>query len=276
VDWRALQPSWLWCDDFESDAALEEDYFDLNRANGRMAVDDSEAVGGQSSLRSEYLQGAAGAGWVWKAFGDNPVANTGSEETHEELFWRFYMKMEAGWEGQPYKITRGTMFTAPDWSQGMIAHLWEDEALGTQIDPVSCVSDSSVVCDGYNDFDNMQWLGQVSGIDQIYAADAVGRWRCIEIHVRLNDPGMDNGVFEWWIDGVHQGGRTDLNWRGEYVEYGINAIALESYWNGGAARTQRRYFDNFVISTARIGCGEDTGGAQRPEDVQNLRRTDRK
>ncbi len=29
---------------------------------------------------------------------------------------------------------------------------------------------------------------------------------------------------------------------------------LDGYWNGGSPRAQNRYFDNFVVSTSRIGC----------------------
>jgi len=30
---------------------------------------------------------------------------------------------------------------------------------------------------------------------------------------------------------------------------------LEKYWNDGVPQAQERYFDNFVVSTQRIGCG---------------------
>lgn len=47
---------------------------------------------------------------------------------------------------------------------------------------------------------------------------------------------------------------TRLTWHGAVSEYGINTVFLEHYWNGGAPRAQERYFDNFVVSTQRIGC----------------------
>ena len=34
------------------------------------------------------------------------------------------MKHEAGWEGSPAKLARATCLAGPDWSQGLIAHVW--------------------------------------------------------------------------------------------------------------------------------------------------------
>ena len=36
TNWQQAHPEWLWCDDFESDAALEQDYFDVERPGGRL------------------------------------------------------------------------------------------------------------------------------------------------------------------------------------------------------------------------------------------------
>jgi hypothetical protein len=57
-----------------------------------------------------------------------------------------------------------------------------------------------------------------------------------------------------------------LNWVGAYNGYGINAIQLESYWNGGATEAVERYMDAFVIATGRIGCNASV----RPSPPTNL------
>jgi hypothetical protein len=76
----------------------------------------------------------------------------------------------------------------------------------------------------------------------------------VEAHARLNDPGRSNGVFELWINGAPQARIDGFNWQGSYSEYGINTVFLETYWNEGSPQPQERYFDNFVVSTERIGC----------------------
>lgn len=73
--------------------------------------------------------------------------------------------------------------------------------------------------------------------------------------MKLNSRDEANGVLEYWIDGQLEAQRTGVNWIGAYSEYGINAVYLEQYWTSVPfSRAQQRYFDNFVVSTARIGC----------------------
>ena len=135
----------------------------------------------------------------------------------------------------------------------MIAHLWSkgDVLIG---DPAGCVSGSSVRCSGYNDFSQLDWLGQMPGDTPIFSTEDSGRWRCVEGHVRLNTPGSSDGVFELWIDDALEARRTDLDWRGSYTSYGINAVFFENYWNEGSPVEQRRWFDDIAIATERIGC----------------------
>jgi hypothetical protein len=76
----------------------------------------------------------------------------------------------------------------------------------------------------------------------------------VEVHVRLNDAGQTNGVFEYWLDGVLEARKATLNWVGAFAAYGINAVFVENYWNTGSPVAQERYFDNLVVSTQRIGC----------------------
>jgi hypothetical protein len=61
---------------------------------------------------------------------------------------------------------------------------------------------------------------------------------------------------EVWIDSVAQPARDSLNWLGSYASYGINAVMIENAWPGGAPgrKDRDRHFDNFVVSTKRIGC----------------------
>jgi hypothetical protein len=164
------------------------------------------------------------------------------------------MKNQAGWQGSPAKLSRATVFAGSNWSQAMIAHLWSsgDYLL---VDPASGVDEyGNVVTTKYNDFANLRWLGYKRGTTPIFDPGHDDRWYCIEAHVRLNDPGLSNGIQEFWIDGNLEARRDGLNFVGSYTGYGINAIFIENYWNAGSVKEQERYFDNFVVSTERIGC----------------------
>lgn len=107
----------------------------------------------------------------------------------------------------------------------------------------------------YNDFAHLRWLGATPIFDVAHA----GRWYYIEAHARLNDTGRSNGLFELWIDDWLEARRADLDWAGRQREYGINTVFLENYGNAGSPADQSRYFDDFVVSTQRIGCGRVVG-----------------
>ena len=123
------------------------------------------------------------------------------------------------------------------------------------MDPASGTdTEGNLVTRKYNDFNNLRWLGIKRGQTPIFDSNHVGQWYCIEARARLNDPGISNGVQTLWINGQKEAENSGMNWVGNFSDYGINMVFLENYWNGGSAKDQYRYFDNFVVSTQRIGC----------------------
>jgi hypothetical protein len=255
TNWQQSHPAWLWCDDFESDSSLEQNYFDVNRAGGRFGVVADTAYAGTHALRNGYAAGVVDAGGIKFSFGKTPVApKRYTDRNFDDVYWRFYMKTAPNWIGQPLKVTRATIFSSANWAQAAIGHLWQDNALGLALDPVSGVSGATVVTTGWNDFPNMKWLGMTVGQEQVYASANREKWYCIEVHMQLNSSGKSDGVFEFWIDDKLQARKASLNWRGSYTAYGINALTLEGWANDGAPQNQNRYFDNLVVSTNKIGC----------------------
>ena len=248
-----LPADWIFCEDFEgADPAAR--FFEWDDNDGDLRVVDSEAASGTHAVEIVWQAGEVGAGGFKVRFGRNPIGSDVRDgEDFDDVYWRMRVKHEVGWEGNPDKLTRAISFAGADWSEAMIGHLWSmGDVLGG--DPASCVAGGSVECVGYNDFDHLHWLGQMPGTTPIFATADAGQWRCVEGHVRLNTPGDADGVFEFWIDGVSESTRSDLDWRGTWTDYGINAVFFENYWNAGAPREERRWFDDVAIGTVRIGC----------------------
>jgi hypothetical protein len=267
-NWQSQHPDWVWCDDFESDSSLTQNYYDVNRASGRFGVSTLAPFGGTGSLKGTYAPGQEDAGSLKFTIGKTPVAPMRyTDRNFDELYWRFYMKTGANWVGQPMKLTRATIFTASNWQQAAIGHLWQDGALGLGLDPAGGVSGSTVITTGWNDFTHLSWLGKVDGKTQVYSSANRDKWFCVEVHMKLNTAGQSDGTFDFWVDGNAEATKTGLNWRGSYTTYGINAIMLENWVNGGALQTQDRYLDNFVVSTKRIGC-QSTVRPNPPTDVR--------
>ena len=96
----------------------------------------------------------------------------------------------------------------------------------------------------------------MTGVTPLYSTGRSGIWHCVESHVRLNDPGLPNGLNEFWIDGQLDARLEGINFVGSYQEYGINVASFENYWNSGSTQLNVRTRDNLVVSTQRIGCLE--------------------
>ena len=265
LNWQTNHPEWIFCDDFESLDPLvgEGRYFEYGDDGGDFILMDGVGLDGTRGMRTLWQTGEVEAGGLKLAFGRNPSGymnkNIRPGEDFREIYYRMYLRNQAGWQGDPAKLSRATVFAANDWSQAMIAHLWGGFNDRLLIDPVRCVgTNNQVKCSGYNDFANMDWLGYQNGQTPIFAFGYDNRWYCIEAHVRLNDPGSSNGIQEFWIDGGLEARREGMNFVRSYTDYAINAIFFENYWNDGSVQDQERYFDNIVVSTERIGCLVET------------------
>ena len=272
--WKTLHPEWVFCDDFEDNTPLvgQGRYFEYDNDGGDFTILDVVGLNNSKGMRALWQQGEVGAGNIKLSFGRNPSSymNTGirQNEDFREIYYRMYLKMQDGWQGDPGKLSRVIVIAASDWSEAMIAHLWGDDQNRLLIDPVRCVdTNNNVKCKGYNDFTHMDWLGAQKGMTTVFDAAHNNQWYCIEAHVRLNDPGYSNGVQEFWIDGQLEARREGLDFVRSYTAYGINAVFFENYWNSGSPRQQERYFDNIVVSTQPIGCIDNTP----PNSPRNLK-----
>jgi len=258
------QPEWLWCDDFEQDRLRS--YFEYASADGSFVRAPGVGYGGSTGMRARFGRpGQVFAGFLHLAIGKTPWAyfrpvDDGTVR-HREIYWRHLLKLEPDWIGAGgNKVSRAQTLVNRSWAQGMMAHVWtgvmsEGEPYRLGLAPATTVDRSGrVLGTEYNDFRNFQWLGVVWSRTPIFDREHVGKWYCIEAHARLDDPGRANGVFELWINDGLEARIDRLSWHGTYTEYGINTVFLENYWNDGAPQAQERYFDNFVVSTRRIGC----------------------
>lgn len=87
---------------------------------------------------------------------------------------------------------------------------------------------------------------------------ANNKWYLVELHVKMNSPGVANGVMEAWLDGELRYRKTNVNFR----NVGHNNLGVRQFWfnvyAGGTGVAMREdmdvYFDQLVIATgARPG-----------------------
>ena len=245
----------IFWDDFEQAGDLHDRYFEYDDANGGFVRSPEAGYAGRGhGMKCQFEQGQVSAGSLKVAFGRNPVGGKlRPHDTFGEIYWRVYVRQQAGWEGNPVKLARATCLAGSDWSQGLIAHVWAGEGDMLCIDPATGIRDNRKVTAGYNDFDHLRWLGSIQGHTPLFSPTESGRWVCVESRVNINTPGQRDGAFLLWIDGHLEASRTDLDWHGTWDDYAIDAVFLENYWNQGAKKREARYFDDFVISTRPIG-----------------------
>jgi hypothetical protein len=261
--WRTRHSEWIFCDDFESGGPLAAAgrYFEVNDNAGDFKPVAGEGLHGTTAMRANWQAGEVDAGNLKLGFGRSPSTyfskGIRTTEDFREIYYRMYVRLQAGWKGNPYKLTRATVLAKSDWSQAMIAHLWGDQSTGLQLDPASCTDGTGAVkCAGYNDFNSLKWIGAKAGPMHVFDGSYDGQWLCVEAHVKLNSAGNADGLHEFWIGDTLEARREGLDFLGNYKDYGINAVFFENYWNTGSPQAQMRWFDNIVVSTQRIGCAE--------------------
>jgi hypothetical protein len=229
-------------------------FFEYSNGDGSFVWTPTDGLQG-GAMRCRFEKGQVDAGSLKVVFGRNPFhRGIKQEQVFQDIYWRVYVKHESGWQGNPAKLARATcLASAPNWSQGFIAHVWGGKGEVLCIDPATGIRDSQKVTTRYNDFANLKWLGVQQAQTPIFSQAESGRWICVESRVKINSPGAKDGIFELFVDGKLEAARNDLDWHGTWDDYAINAVFLENYWNDGSLKRQERWFDDFVIGTAPIG-----------------------
>lgn len=81
-----------------------------------------------------------------------------------------------------------------------------------------------------------------------------GKWICVEMMIKHNTPGKDDGEQAYWIDGELCGHWRGINWRTSPTLF-ANAFTLESYVTDRWTKQRESivYFDNVVVAKEYIG-----------------------
>ncbi len=255
-----LPEGWIFCEDFEAVGDPAKVFFDYGDAEGNFAPSGEGGASGVGSMKAHYRKGVEGAGFMSVSFGDNPI-NTMDRpgyrdgDNFDEVYWRFRVRMQSGWpDAGPYNLSRISAFAQSDWGEAMVASVASNDAdVNLRASAASCVQNNEVECAGI-DGDALVPLGTLTGNTPVFSSARAGQWQCVEAHVKLNTPGAADGVFEFWVDGELEAGRTGMDWRGTWEAFGLNLLSIENFWVGGAPAELDRWFDDIVISTEPIGC----------------------
>ncbi|MFQ5853700.1 MAG: hypothetical protein ACE5JU_24340 [Candidatus Binatia bacterium] len=102
--------------------------------------------------------------------------------------------------------------------------------------------------------------------------DRKARWQCWEVHSRLNQPGQQDGLVEFYADGAFVDSISG-NFRGNntspytIVDVQSNIGGNEALW----PTTNWWYIDDVVVSTERVGCMPDVPDTTPPGTPRGVR-----
>lgn len=223
----------IWSDDFEGYNDLSSKYQDVS-TNG-FSINSKDPCHGESSLEQRYEQGQVNAGWISIIDDEN--------ELPEHLFMRWYHKFEAGFQEFPPKMARiRNRHHYGDWASEFSVHFWiENNVIVADILSIHSSQANST-----------NWLPITKSEFSFADPQNVGVWICFEMEVKLNTPGMTDGECRFWANDEIIIEKTGLDIRGSSNK-SFNEAMLDCYWNGGSPVEQCRYYDDFVISTEKIG-----------------------
>ncbi len=240
--WQSAHPTWLWCDDFEDQQDMTVNYNDVS-SNG-MAITSEDPYSGDYSLRQHYTLGQVDAGWISRFYADALGNDYGPIQ--DEIYVRWYHKFETGFIGAPPKMAR-VRSLGPGWNKRFSVLYW----LASESSTLEIVADVSAPLS--TQANSSGWLA-ITRSDFYFSDPAnIGRWICHEMQIKTNTPGDTDGAYRFWADDRLIIEQTSVDLRGSST-FNFNEVMLDAYWNGGSPRAQNRYYDNFVIATARIGC----------------------
>lgn len=274
-------PAILYCDDFDDGIPISEKWNAYNPGSNSFVLVSGVGVAGSTAMRASFESGQVNAGTFSIGLGQLPAFYTGGGENWQhviepeskfrEIYFRQYLKMGVGWSGIPRKYSRVRVLSDPQpgdsvhptafqghfWQQintnngGTVGALYWNNSNG--------VDENGTVIDTGNNSNASVWIAQTRGSTAIFQDYPQGsEWICIEAHLKLNDPGLSNGIEEFWVNDQLEARRTDQNHVGIYTAYGLNQVIFDNYWNGGSPQYNELYRDNMVISTERIGCLSDS------------------
>jgi hypothetical protein len=85
-----------------------------------------------------------------------------------------------------------------------------------------------------------------------------GKWHCVELMLKANTPGIQDGEVKAWLDGALVISEDGLHFRDDQ-NVKIRRFPVTAYFGGAgirntSPRNQRIYIDNYIISKKPIGC----------------------
>ena len=253
----SLPGSWILCEDFDAPADLFTYFGHVSNPAGLIDVEETDAWSGTRALRIGHDPTVFGSGMADVRFGQGPEGGMihAPTEDFREVWVRFYLRTDPAWPDAGIAEAVEVMSViGSNRAIAVDATIYSPTQAEAQALAWSCVHDSELLCSGLGDWNNPNLEVRESGLGRsaLYGQEAAGQWQCHEIHVRLDDPGMANGMFEVSVDGELEVSLQGIEFVDAWDGAGINTARFASFWNAPAVIDH--HIDDVVVATEAIGC----------------------
>ena len=241
-------------------------------------------AGGNWALEHHMLQGLQPPAiqYATQHFGDavsGPVHSVGQGQRFDDLFVQYKVYYPDGFDFSARGYKQLIIGTEDDRRhENVCCNPWVSSYI--TIYPAHPSREPLVAEANNKQSPTSQWVGFYQNSSGYSSSNLfriqTNRWYTIEVRRRLNDTGVDNGIFQMWINGIliadHRTVRFRVPWNGTYgsnFNYGTNFAMISDYTMEAVTRDQSIYYDDIKFGTSYIGM--DVTAPSPPTNVRITR-----
>ena len=247
-------------------------HFMDNRGKDTFLLNAEGARGGTGKGIVYNVESVGTLGSTWGKWAGGSLDIWLGEQGYKELYVRYYVKFSDNWKWTRedkgahclWKMARITTFNDNIWTSSVSPHLYFGDGLNYPLGSTEAYYNAG--------FDNELFITAIRMAPDYDSCDgpdnhtntsipAIGEWHCYEFYRKMNSaPGVANGEYAMWIDGVEKNRRTDVMWKktGSNTTHNWNWVMMIDNINNSAYVLADHgeitlYVDDVVVSTEYIG-----------------------
>ena len=215
-----------------------------------MSVINSSPNSGNYCARATLTANTHSDNYLDYYFGDHP--SYGGDKV-EELYLQVYSKFSPGyiWPNDDQKIA--------------LLNLTDGQSSQRRYQVGIMVNSEGQYYIEHTDIDDWRFYG-LSQNQGITTSVRAAEWDKLKLYVKLNTPGMSNGIVKFWINDILKLSYTNVNIR-ENTSFGMSKLILSSYAVDFSGSNGFQYYDDWTLSQT------DPENGETPNLPTNLRVT---
>jgi len=238
-----------WTSTFDSPGLTDWDGFVTD--TGATVVASGCVAGG--CLRSPLVAGSTSNTYADFYFGDH-AQNRGAKV--EELWVRLHSKFDAG-------------ISWPNRTQKIVLLNLTDSTGARRYQVMMDVSPQGLYFVELSDIDNWRFSGVSQNIGTPVAV-RLGQWDKLKLYVRLNTPGVANGVVRLWVNDQMKIENTALNIRAG-TSLGMNKMILSTLATQSSPSNGVQWHDSLTIAATDPDAGSNPSAPAAPTNLRIIR-----